>query len=118
MILIVTLSSVNIILFILAVEPNLLEQILWTDKAQFKLNGLVNRHNSVYWLTDNTRNIVTQECNSPGIHVWAGICHCDIIRPYFMHKTMNVEWYCNMMMEIALSELQNSPVFQPFNNLI
>lgn len=102
----------------LAVEPDLPERILWTDEAQFKINGLVNRHNSVYWSTDNPRIIVTQELNSPGIHVWAGICHRGIIGPYFMHETMNADRYCDMLMEVVLPELQNSPAFQPWNNLI
>ncbi len=63
----------------LAVEADLPGWILWTDEAPFKLKGLVNRHNSVYWLTDNPRIIVTQEFNSPGIQLCAGICYYGII---------------------------------------
>ncbi len=35
-------------------------RIIWTDETMFKMNGLVNRHNSVYW----------SDLNSPSINVW------------------------------------------------
>jgi hypothetical protein len=28
-------------------------KFVWSDEAQFKLNGTVNRHNCVYWSSEN-----------------------------------------------------------------
>jgi hypothetical protein len=34
-------------------EPDFPRHIPWTDEASFKLNGRINRHNSVYWSDSN-----------------------------------------------------------------
>jgi hypothetical protein len=36
-------------------EDEYVMKIVWFDKAQFKLNGTVNRHNCVYWSPENIR---------------------------------------------------------------
>ena len=28
-------------------------KVVWSDEAQFRLNGTVNRHNCVYWSSEN-----------------------------------------------------------------
>ena len=67
----------------LAEDSSLLDRIVWTDEAIFKLNGHVNRHNCVYYATENPRVIMTQEMNSPGITVWARIWIGGIIGAFF-----------------------------------
>lgn len=34
---------------IINAQPDLLDKIIWSDKTCFKLSGLVNRHDCVYW---------------------------------------------------------------------
>ena len=34
-------------------NPDILDNIIWSDEASFKLNGHVNRHNCVYWSNVN-----------------------------------------------------------------
>ncbi|KAJ4447413.1 hypothetical protein ANN_09420 [Periplaneta americana] len=34
-------------------QPNVEADICWSDEACFHLNGTVNRHNAVYWTTEN-----------------------------------------------------------------
>ena len=34
-------------------NPDILDDIIWSDKASFKLNGHVKRHNCVYWSNIN-----------------------------------------------------------------
>lgn len=102
----------------LAIEPRLPALIIWIDEAQFKLNGHVNRHNSVYSSDENPHLIMTQELNVPGVTVWAGITHRGIIGPYFFENTVNGERYAEMLVEIVSPELKNSPVFEPFQELI
>ena len=64
-------------------DSSLLDRIVWTDAAIFKLNGHVNRHNCVYHATENLHAIMTQEMNSSGITVWAGLWVGGIIGPFF-----------------------------------
>ncbi|XP_055878515.1 uncharacterized protein LOC106074981 [Biomphalaria glabrata] len=40
--------------------------IIWSDEAQFKLNGTVNRHNCEYWAEDNPRITVEKAVKLPG----------------------------------------------------
>lgn len=42
-----------------AVDLTIFNRILFTDEAQFKLNGLVNRHNSVYYDTVNPHIVMS-----------------------------------------------------------
>lgn len=102
----------------LAADPNLTNRILWTDEASFKMNGMVNRHNSVYWADTNPHDIVTQELNAPGVNVWAGISSHGIIGPFFFDRTVTGESYEAMLMEVILPELQNSPLYEPWQDII
>ena len=49
------------------------EMIVWSDEAQFKLNGTVNRHNCVYCTTANPHVHVDKAVNLPGVKVWCGL---------------------------------------------
>ena len=42
------------------------EKVVWSDEAQFKLNGTFNRHNCVYWRANNPHVSVENTVNSPG----------------------------------------------------
>jgi transposase len=64
-------------------EETMLDRIIWSDEAMFKLNGHVNRHNCVYWDSDNPHIIMEKEVNAPGVMVWAGIWSEGIIGPFF-----------------------------------
>ena len=43
---------------------------VWSDEAQFKLNGTVNRHNCVYWSSENPHIHLGKHVNLPGLTVW------------------------------------------------
>lgn len=43
----------ELLLDLLEDEPDLIDRVIWSDEAIFKLNGEVNRHNMVYWVRDN-----------------------------------------------------------------
>ena len=38
---------------IIANEPDFIKHVIWSDEATFKVNGMINRHNSVYWRKEN-----------------------------------------------------------------
>ena len=37
-------------------DEHMLDKIIWSDEADFKLNGTVNRHNCSYWARENPHN--------------------------------------------------------------
>lgn len=80
-------------------------------KQPSSLNGMVNRHNSVYWEFENPHLIVSQELNAPGVCVWAGIHSTGIIGHFFFESTVNGENYAQMLEEVVLPEVKNSPRF-------
>lgn len=45
------------------------KRILWSDEATFKQNSHINRHNCVYWATENPHAVISHELNVPGVTV-------------------------------------------------
>lgn len=80
--------------------------VIWTDEAIFKMNGQINRHNCVYYCVDNPHEVFEKSVNSPGVHVWAGICPTNIIGPYFFPNTVNGETYLNMLNSYAFPQIR------------
>lgn len=92
-------------------NANFYRSILWSDEAQFKLNGRINRHNCVYWASDNPHVIITEELNVPGVTVWAGIYAGGLVGPYFFDGTVNAENYLDLLIDLK-GELENNPQLQ------
>jgi hypothetical protein len=72
---------------------------VWTDEATFKLNGHVNRHNCVYYATENPHIVITQEINPPGVIVWAGLWFGGLIGPFFFRDTVTGHSYLEKLDE-------------------
>ena len=88
-------------------DSSLLDRIVWADEAIFKLNGHVNRHNCVYYATENPHAIITQELNSPGITVWAGVWVGGIIGPFFFHEgNVNASSYLEMLQKEVVPTIE------------
>lgn len=79
------------------INPDILDKVIWTDEASFKLNGRINRHNSVYWSLENPHEILTKEVNAPGITVWGGLTSNGLIGPFFFDGTVNALNYEEML---------------------
>ncbi|CAF4694672.1 unnamed protein product [Rotaria sp. Silwood2] len=78
-------------------DHSIFDKIIWTDEAIFKLNGHVNRHNSIYWASENPRIDIERDFNVPGISVWIGISSNGIISPFFFNSTVTGESYVEML---------------------
>ncbi|GAB1604759.1 hypothetical protein Ahia01_000757400 [Argonauta hians] len=63
-------------------NPGILNDIVWSDEACFKLSGHINRH-SVYWYSENMHLTLQQQLDQPGINVWRGISSSSVLGPYF-----------------------------------
>ena len=69
-------------------EPDLIHRVIWSDEAVFKLNGHINRHNSVYWATQNPTVTIDQTMQAEGFIAWAGIWSEGMIEPYLFENTV------------------------------
>lgn len=78
-------------------DQEIFSGIVFSDEAQFKLNGLVNRHNSVYYDTINPHISYEKQMNQPGVLVWAGLSSFGLFGPYFFEKTENGQSYLEML---------------------
>jgi len=89
-------------------------KIVWSDEAQFKLNGTVNRHNCVYWALENLHVHVGKEVNLPGVNVWCGLSAGGLIGPFF-EGTVTGKAYLEMLRSSILPAVralyENSEVF-------
>jgi hypothetical protein len=54
-------------------DAQFLGMVFWADEAIFKLNGTVNRHNCMYWSSENPNVHVDKAVYLPGLSVW-----CDV----------------------------------------
>lgn len=78
-------------------ESDLIHRVIWSDEASFKLNGHINRHNSVYWATENPNITWEQTAQAEGFTVWAGIWSKGVIGPYFFDNTVTGQSYLTML---------------------
>jgi hypothetical protein len=69
-------------------EPDSPRHIMWTDEASFKLNGRINRHNSVYWSDSNPHEVIKEELNVPGLTVLARIWSGGVVDPNIFDGTV------------------------------
>lgn len=80
-----------------AEDPLFPSKVFWSDEAHFKLNGHVNRHNSIYWATENPHVEIQRDVNTPGITVWAAICSDGLIGPFFFSGNVSGESYVSLL---------------------
>jgi len=88
---------------------------VWSDEAQFKLNGTANRHNCVYWAPENLHVRVGKAVNLPVVNVWCGLSPRGLIGPSFFEGTVTGEAYLEMLRSSILPAIralyENSEVF-------
>jgi len=98
-------------------EDEFVMKIVWFDKAQFKLNGTVNRHNCVYWAQENLHVHVYKAVNLPGVNVWCGLSARGLIGPFFFEGTVTGKAYLEMRRSSILPAIhalyENSDIFYP-----
>lgn len=94
------------------------ENILFSDEANFHLNGHVNKQNCRFWSNENPREKHERPLHSPKVIVWAAMSGEGLIGPYFFEDqrgralTVNSERYCVMLRNFLAPQLQE---FEGFN---
>jgi hypothetical protein len=74
-------------------NPNLLENVLFSDEATFYLNGTVSSHLFRIWSSENPNAIVEQYAHSPKITVWFAFSQKFRVTPYFFTGNVNGDSY-------------------------
>lgn len=88
--------------------PNFLARILWSDESNFSNNGIVNRHNSHYWSSENPYWIRERNFQRRwSVNVWCGILGDQLIGPYFFNGTLTGQQYLDFLMNQLPLLLEN-----------
>ena len=85
---------------------SILRKIVWSDEANFKLSGAVNRHNCVYYATENLKVTIEQQLNQPGVTVWAGLSCKGVVGPIILHMTVDQHVYLNMLTDTIITQVR------------
>lgn len=91
-------SYCNWLLNTVAVNPQFIHQVIWTDECTFTKNGMWNRRNEHYWSEDNPyihRHTGYQQRWS--VNVWAAIHGNTIIGPVILPPTLNRHSYLDLL---------------------
>ncbi len=87
-------------------DPTIFNQILLSDETQFKVNGLVNQQNSVYYDTVNPHIHYETQLNQMGVLVWAGMSSFGMFGPYFFNRNCTRETYLHMLLNYLVPGLE------------
>ena len=87
----------DVFLELVAQNPGILDRIIWSDESDFKLNGIVNRHNCVYWAQSNPQERMPVPHTKIGVTVWCAITSKGIIGPYFFDGSVTAASYLEML---------------------
>ena len=87
-------------------DDEILNKIVWSDEATFKLSGHVNRHNYVYSATKNPHLVLESQLKEPGVCVWGGISVKGVLGPVFFDGTVNGQNYLDMLTNVVVPQLR------------
>ena len=83
-------------------------RILFTDEANFYINGEVNRQNLRYWSDTNPYWMSPSKIQGAGkVVVWCGIWGNKIVGPVFIDTNLNAAIYLNMLQDNIMPSLLN-----------
>ncbi|GFW86020.1 uncharacterized protein TNCV_1968281 [Trichonephila clavipes] len=100
----------------IAVVPDFLKRILFSDEAHFWLNGYVDKQNCRIWSEANPQVYVETPLHPEKLTVWCALWAGGIIRPYFFKNdeghnvTVNSDRYRAMITNFFIPELNNHDV--------
>lgn len=93
-------------------DDGFLKSVVWSDEANFFLNGWVNKQNTRFWGSANPQKIIEVAKFSRRITVFVAVGYNFLLGPYFFEdgdgKPINVngENYCAMLSDFLIPELK------------
>jgi len=76
-----------------------------------KDTGHVNRHNCVYWCSENPHNVMEKNVNKAGVCVWAGMSSEGVIGPFFFDTTVTADKYLAMLKDNVVPLLEGKDLY-------
>lgn len=88
------------ILEMIGQDPEFLEQVLFTDEANFSRDAITNYHNNHIWAEENPHAIVEGRHQEQfSLNVWVGIIGDHLIGPHFLPPRLNGDTYSHFLQE-------------------
>lgn len=82
-----------------------IEKILWSDEANFSLDGSVNKHNAIIWGTERPP-AHRHPLHSPHVTVWMAFTSEFKLKPFFFPATVTSESYKFMLESHMIPQLR------------
>ena len=88
-------------------DPGFLKCVCFSDESTFHVSGLISRHNSRIWGSQNPHETYELERDSPKLIVWCGIMHDEIVGPFFFaEKSTTAQIYLDLLTEYESPHLE------------
>ena len=88
-------------------DPGFLKRVCFSDESTFHVSGLINRHNSRIWGSQNPHETYELERDFPKLIEWCGIMHDKIIGPFFFaEKSTTAHIYLDLLTEYESPHLE------------
>ena len=75
----------------------MLLKIIWSDKSQFTLNGIINHCNCCYWAYSNQHKQTLMLNLKNGVMMWCRITSGGLTKPYFFEVSLTGDSYLQML---------------------
>lgn len=92
-------------------DAHFADKISWSDEAQFRLDGKVNKHNCTYWAYTNPHLQIDVRNSKQGVQVWCGMTSGGLIGPYFFEGNVRSEHYLAMLKEFLWPAVMRRRLF-------
>lgn len=84
-----------------------ISKLVFSDEATFHINGKVNRHNCRIWGTENPRETIQHERDSPKVNVFCAISTNKVFGPFFFEgATVTGQTYLKMLQNWLFPQLE------------
>lgn len=101
-------------LSLLETELDIIHHIIWSDEAMFKLNGHINRHNSVYWAIQNPNVTMEETMQAEGVTVWVAVSSQGVIGSYFFDGRVTGQSYIEILSDYCYPLFRDLPNSESF----
>jgi hypothetical protein len=79
----VRVECCQILVKITNIQPDIVNLMAFSDEATFHTSGHVNRHNTIFWGTENPHDIRENKYDSPKVNMWCAVTVAGVSGPYF-----------------------------------
>lgn len=92
-------------------NPRFLQQVLFTDEANFSRDKIRNFHNNHLWSDENPQAIMERHHQHTfSVNVWVGVVGDHLIGPFFLPLRLNGQTYLDFLQEELPTLLEDIPL--------